>query len=64
MEVLEIPCPECGGRLHYNKPRKRTRRKLVCENPGCNYSRYVSPKPGMQEEFKMAGILSRLLRRK
>lgn len=59
-----MPCPICKGRLHYNKPRKRTRRKLVCENQECSYSRYVSPNPGMQEEFRLAGIISRMLRGK
>jgi len=37
-------CPKCGYRMRFDGARMRTRRKLICINPKCLFSRPVSIK--------------------
>ncbi len=47
IETIDVPCPNCGGKVIIKKT-KRKRNFYICENNpvSCNYISWNKPKPG------------------
>ena len=47
IEIVDVPCPVCGGKVQIRKT-KKGRKYYICENnpASCKYISWNQPKPG------------------